>query len=142
MDDSRPRDAADARQLPCAMMKQRIDQRPVEIACGRVHHEACGLVDDQQMLVFEHDRQRDVLRLVVRRRGFRNRKAQCLLAAHLRCRVADRLAFGFDGAAADQALQPLARQGRDGGGERTVEAPARMSGLQAHIDRLNSPHSQ
>ena len=122
------------------MMEQRVDQRPVEIAGGRMDDQARRLVDDQQMLVLEHDRQRDVLRLVVRGRRLGNRDAQRFLAADLGRRVADRLAAGFDRAAADQRLQPLARQGRDGGGERAVEAPARMGGLQAHVDRLNSPH--
>ena len=58
------------------MVKQRIDQRPVEIAGGRVDDEAGRLVDDQQMLVLEDDRQRDVLRLIVRRFGLRNRDAK------------------------------------------------------------------
>src|SRR3546814_20682467 len=34
MDDPRPRDAADARQLPRAMVEQRVDHRAVEIARG------------------------------------------------------------------------------------------------------------
>ena len=61
-------------------------------------------------------------------------------AADLRRGVPYRLASGFDGAAADQCFQSLARQGGDGIGERAVEAPTRMGRLQAHVDRLNSPH--
>ena len=52
--------------------------------------EAGRLVDDQQMLVLEHDRQRDVLRLVVGGRGFRDRDAQRFVAPDLERRVADR----------------------------------------------------
>ena len=84
------------------MVKQRINQRPVEIARGRVDDQSGGLVDDQQMLVFEHDRQRDVLRLVVRGLWAPERRGEIFVAADLGRRVANRLAFGLDGAAADQ----------------------------------------
>ena len=63
VDDAGPRDAADARQAAGAMVEQRVDQRPVAIAGGGMDDQAGGLVDDQQMLVLEDDRQRDVLRL-------------------------------------------------------------------------------
>ena len=126
---------------PAAMVQQRVDQRPVEIARGRMDDQPGGLVDDQQMLVLEHDGQRDVLRFVVRRLRLGHRDAQAFVAADLGRRVAHRLAVRLDRAAADQRLQPLARQGRHGIGERTVEPPAGMGGLQAHVDRLNIPPS-
>src|SRR5207249_7635939 len=98
------------------------------------------LVDDQQMLVLEHDLERDVLRLIVRWNGIGNCDMELLAAAHLGCRVADRLARCLDGAASDQRFQALARHCRNGIGERTVEAPARVRGLQANVDRLMGPH--
>ena len=81
VDDARPRNAADARQRSAAMVEQRVDQRAVEIARRRVDDQPGGLVDDQQMLVLEDDRQRDVLRLryapawarALRREGSRRR---------------------------------------------------------------------
>ena len=38
------------------MVEQGVDQRAVEIARGRVDDQPGRLVDDQQMLVLEHDR--------------------------------------------------------------------------------------
>src|SRR6185369_12927278 len=70
-----------------------------------------------------------------------NRDAKCFLAAHLEGRVANRLAAGFNRTASDEGLQPFARQGRNRGSERTVEPPTSVGRLQAHVDRLNSPHS-
>jgi len=44
------------------MIGQGIDQRPVPVAVARVHDHAGGLVDDQQIVVFVGDVERDVLR--------------------------------------------------------------------------------
>lgn len=44
------------------MIGQGIDQRPVPVAVARVHDHAGGLVDDQQIVVFVGDIERDVLR--------------------------------------------------------------------------------
>ena len=127
--------------LAAAMVEQRVDQRPVEIAGGRMDDQAGGLVDDQQMLVLEHDRQRDVLRLVVRRLRLGNGDAKALRRrGPWSPGRGPRLPLGLDRAAADQRLQPFARQGRDGVGERAVEPPARVGRLQAHVDRLMAPH--
>jgi hypothetical protein len=40
---------------------QRVDQRSGLISGCRVHHQALGLVDDDEVLVLVDDRQRDVL---------------------------------------------------------------------------------
>ena len=140
VDDARPRDPADPGQRSAAMVEQSVDQGPVEIPRGGVHDQPCGLVDDQQMLVLEDDLERNFLRRIVRRRRFGHLDAQALAAVDLDCRVANRFALRFDGAVADQRLQPLARHRRHGIGERTVEAPAGMGGRQANVDRLNTPH--
>ena len=44
------------------MMEQRVHQRAVGIASGGMHDEPGRLVEHNQMFVFEHDLQRDVLR--------------------------------------------------------------------------------
>ncbi len=123
------------------MVEQGIDQGPVAVARRRMDDQARGLVDDQQMLVLEDDPQGDVLRLVVRGLGLGHREEEELVPADFLRGIADRPALRFDGAAADQGLQPFARQRRQGRGQRAVEAPAGMGGLQAHVDRLNSPHA-
>ena len=46
----------------------------------------------------------------------------------------------LDSPAPNEGLQSFARDGRGGVRKRTVEAPARMGGLQANIDRLTTPH--
>ena len=55
------------------MVEQGVDQGAVEIARRRVDDHPGRLVDDQQMLVLEDDLERDVLRLVMRRRRRRDR---------------------------------------------------------------------
>jgi len=123
------------------MVEQRIHERSVEIPRRGVNDQPGRLFHDQQMLVFKDNSQRNVLRLVVRRSGLGNRDPKRFLATNLGGRVAKLPAAGFYRAAADQGLQALARQSGNRRGERAVEAPPRMGGLQAHIDRLNSPHS-
>ena len=140
MDDARSRDPADPRKAAAAMMQQGIHQRAVEIPGRRMDDEACGLVDYEQVFILEHDFQRNVLRFVVRRRGFRNCDAETFVTADLRCRVAKEFARSLDGAASDQRFQSFARDCRCGIGKRTVEAPAGVSRLQANIDRLTTPH--
>ena len=122
------------------MMEQGIDQGSVEIAGRRVDDEARGLVYDQQMIVLEDNLQRNILRFIMRRLGLRDGDPKAFVAFDLYRRIAKRRAFRFHGAAADQVLQPLARHGRDGIGERAIQPPAGMGRLQAHLDRLNSPH--
>src|SRR6185369_16289752 len=102
--------------------------------------ESRGLIDNQQVLVLENDPQWNVLRLVVRRLRFRDGEHESLVAAHFQGRVAQRSSGSLDGAASDQVLEPFSRQGRNGRCERTIEPPAGMGGLQAHLDRLNTPH--
>src|SRR3546814_4538976 len=48
MNDAGARHAADSGESALAMMEQRIDQRPVQIARRRVDDQARGLVDDDQ----------------------------------------------------------------------------------------------
>jgi hypothetical protein len=69
-----------------------------------------------------------------------NSNPKLLLPKDLGCRVADRLSSRLNGAASDQRLESLARKRRDCRRQGPVEAPTRMGGVQAHVDRLNSPH--
>jgi hypothetical protein len=95
------------------MVEQGVDQGPVAVAGGRVDDQPGRLVDDQQMLVLEDDRQRDVLRLVVRRLRLGDGERERLVAADLGRRVARRACRrGGSARRLDQRLQPLARQGR------------------------------
>ena len=125
VDDPRPRHPADAAEPPGAMVEQGIDQSAVEIARRGMDDHARRLVDDQQMIVLEDDLERDVLRLVMRRLrlgdGDLDRSPASAFTAGSRTGApcGPRTA-----AAADQRLQPLARQGRHGGGQRPVEPPA------------------
>ena len=74
-----------------AMVEQRVDQRAVEIARGGMDDQPGGLVDHDQMLVLEHDDERDILRFVVRGRrvGHRDREQRRPPRALLR-RIAQR----------------------------------------------------
>ena len=54
---------------------------PSKLPAAGMDDQPGGLVDDQQMLVLEDDLQRDVLRLVVRRRGLGHCDAQRFVAA-------------------------------------------------------------
>ncbi len=71
MDDAGAGDPADTRQAAVAMMQERIDQRSVEIARGRVDDQPGGFVDNDQMIVLMDNGEGDVLRLVMRRYGVR-----------------------------------------------------------------------
>ena len=109
VDNAGPRDAADAGQPPCAMMKQCVDQGPVAIACGRMDDQAGRLVDHDQMLVLVDDGECNILRHIMGRRGLR--QAQLIIAARPRLggRIAHRDTLGIeDAAAADQRLDALA----------------------------------
>src|SRR4029453_14106627 len=99
-----PRDAADARQSAGAVVQKRVDKRPFAISGGWMDHQAGGLVDDQQMIVLKHDRQWNVLRLVMCRLGFGNGERIVLAAADFCGGVTDSLASGHQRARPDQGL--------------------------------------
>src|SRR6185437_7007543 len=132
----------DPRKLARAMVEQCVDERSVEIARRRVDDEPRRLVDDQEMVVLEDDHERNVLWLVMRGLRLGDGDAQLFHAVDLCRRIANRLAFRLDRPASDQRFQSFARKGWDCSGERTVETPAGMGSVQAHVDRLTSPHLQ
>src|SRR5688572_15675100 len=93
------------------------------------------------MLVLEGDPQRDVLRFVVSGRWLRDGEQESLASTDLQRRVAYRRGTeGFQGSAADEGLQPLPRQGRDGIGKSSVQPPALMARLKLDVDDLVAPH--
>ncbi len=59
VDDARPLDAADTGKTFAAMRDQRVDQRAGGMSGGRVDDQAARLVDDDQVVVFVDDVQRD-----------------------------------------------------------------------------------
>ena len=63
VDDAGADGPADAGKLPGAVVQQRVDQRAVRVAGGRMHHHALGFVDDDQIVILVDDIQRDVLGL-------------------------------------------------------------------------------
>ena len=69
VDDARTRNAADAAQLPRAMVKQGIDQRVFFVASGGMHHQPRRFVQDQQGLVLKQDRRAASPPAGLRRRG-------------------------------------------------------------------------
>ena len=112
MDDTGPLHPVDPRQPAPAMVEQRIDQRTVAVSRRRVDHHPRRLVDDDQMLVLEHDFERNVLRLEVegseRGKGDGESHALCHSGAGGGCNRAPQ----GDGPVRDQPLDPFARKVR------------------------------
>ena len=82
VDDARAFDPADAGKLAFAVVEQGVDQRAVGITRGGVDDDAGFLVEDDQVLVFEQDAQRDVLRLGQVGDGFRDGNAEDVADRH------------------------------------------------------------
>lgn len=62
MDDAGPLDSADAGELAVAVVEECVDEGAVGVPGGRVDDHAVGFVEDDDVLVFEYDVERDVLR--------------------------------------------------------------------------------
>ena len=63
VDDAGADGPADAGKRGAAVVEQRIDQRAVRVAGGRMHDHPLGFVDDEQVFVLIDDVERDILRL-------------------------------------------------------------------------------
>src|SRR6266542_2917590 len=118
--DTRAGHAADATEAAPAVMEQGVDQGVFLVAGGRMHDDAGRLVEDQQVVVFVENVERDVFGLGIRRAGFGpvdgNRFAR------------PRLMGGFDGSPVDldvslvnQPLNGAPRDGGEAGGKEFVE---------------------
>ena len=108
--DARPPDAADAGKAGAAVGDQRIDQRAGLVARGRMHHQAPGLVDDDDVVVLIDDIERDLFARGLG--GDRLRHVDCdrIAAGDMISGVANGGAFDADGTGQDQRFQPRARQ--------------------------------
>ena len=127
VNNARTGDAADAGQLGAAMKQQCVDQRATLRAARGVNHEAGRLVDDDEVLVLEHDIERDILWLGLRidRRGQVDGVGDA--GEHLCGRIIGPLAVGGNAALLDQDAQ--ARAGHAGSGVRQPFVEARARGF-------------
>ncbi len=126
--DAGPLDAADAGQAVAAMGDQRVDQRALGVAGGRMHHQARRLVDHDQRVVLVDDIERDRLARGLGRLGRRQRDGDGVAGFDVAGGIADRARRDRDLAVEDQRLQARARQRRDARGEHAVEPLAFLLG--------------
>ena len=131
---SRPGLAAESAERGAAMRYQCVDQCAVGIAGGRMHNKTGGLVDDDEVVVFVNDRERNILRL----RFCRDRRRQadfvgiprfdpCVGVSYFFARARD--VSGFD-----QLLQPRAADVGKARGEKLIEPLACVFGSGDRIE--------
>ncbi|MHC2247105.1 hypothetical protein ACVJH7_006412 [Bradyrhizobium elkanii] len=108
--DARPLDPADAGQARAAMRDQRVDQRAAGVAGGGMHDEAPRLVDGDDVVVLEHDIERDVFALRLGGRGLRHVDYDRIALGDMISGVADDGVLDGHGTGEDQRLQPGPRQ--------------------------------
>ena len=125
VDDAGPHDAADARQRGAAVGDEGIDQRAGGVAGRRMHGEALGLVDDDEVRVFVDDGERDRLRLGLGGRGRRHAHDIDLAGFHLAAEIVLHLAVAAHRSGADQRLQACPAEIRQVPHQETVQALAR-----------------
>ncbi len=119
--DARALDAADPGKACPAMGDQRVDQRAGLVACGGMHHEAARLVDDDDVVIFIDDIERDIFADWLGRDRFRHVDCDRIARGDMISGVADGGASGGDGTGEDQRFQPRARQLRKAHREHAVE---------------------
>lgn len=144
MDDTRPRHAADARQLSLAMVQQGIDQRAVEITGGGMDDEAGGLVHDDETRVLVDDPQGNALGLRGRGDGRRPLDLHRLSRAQA-CRRAGRASLEADEPGSDEVLKAGAALGRELGLKPAIETlSSRLGagGQAATTERLFTRYGQ
>jgi hypothetical protein len=107
------------------MVQQRIQQCTFAIAAPRMHDEARRLVDDENRVVLEHDRKRDVLRRIDER-GFLGQGHDIdVLASRDTARGFPRFVIDRDASRVDPRAKARARMRREETRERLVEAHSR-----------------
>jgi len=126
MHDPRPCDAPDARKRIPAMRQQSVDQRAVQIAGRRMHHQTRRLVDHQKIGILMHDGEGNRLRLRRSGRGRRDRNRDGVSRFDPLVGVSYRRAVQRDGIFGDQALQAGARKFGQMEGQEMIQAPALM----------------
>lgn len=138
MDDPGPRHAADAGKLPLAMVQQRVNQRAVQIACGRVDNQPRRLVDHDQVGVFVDHHQGNVLRHRLGRHDLGHPDGKGPARARLGRSLRRDAAAHFDPALLDQGLYALAREAGDVRQRPVKPQPASFE--HAGNDIFASPH--
>jgi hypothetical protein len=134
--DARPIDPADPGQARAAMGDQGVDQCSRGVAGRRMHDQAPGLVDDDDVVVLVHDIERDILALRLGGRGLRHVDYDRIATGDMISGVADDGVLDGHGTGEDQRLQPGPRQLRSALCEHAVK-PGRA--LVARDDDLQLP---
>lgn len=125
VDDARALDAADAGKFSLAVVEQGVDQGAIGISRGGMDDHAGGFVEDDEVVVFEQDFQRDVLRCVVQRDGFGHDDGDAVAELYGIARLGG-VAVDLDVLLADERLDPRAGKIRETGGEKGVDALTRI----------------
>ncbi len=87
--DARALFATDAGQAIAEMMEKSIHERPPRRSGGRMHHHACGLVDNNQVVIFKDHIERDRLRPRLDLYSFFNRNLKFIAGSDLPLWIAD-----------------------------------------------------
>ena len=125
MHDAGSGDAADAAEFAVAMMEQRVDQRPLGVSGGGVDDQARGFVEHQQIVILEHDVERDGLRGGGGGVGFGPADGDALTGAGGVGRF-DGAAIDADVAAGDEPLNGSTGDGFEAGAQVSVDAFTRV----------------
>jgi hypothetical protein len=124
------------------MVEKRVQQRPVAIAAAGMHDQSRRLVDDQNGVVFVHDRELDRLRGVGNRPRFNGHiDDDPLSAAESLLTLGDR-AVERDTACIDPILEPAPRMLGTEPRERLVEAQPGELGRHRKLERTSVSSSR
>ncbi len=127
VDDSRALFPADAREAVSAVPEQRVHQRSVRMAGGRVNHHPAGFVDHDEIPVFIDDVQRDLLGKERDLFRFRKRYGD-FCPRFTACVLLYRPVSDPDRAFFDQALRCAPAQPRDSTSEESVDSLSALLG--------------
>src|ERR1700722_32950 len=108
MDDAGALDAADPGKAVATMSDQRLNESAFGMARRGMDDEACGLVQDEEMIVLEDDVERDVFAAQSRGLGFGNGDDNVVAGADFAGRIAGDRAIQRDLARFDERLPPRA----------------------------------
>ena len=117
------------------MGDQRVDQRAGLVAGGGMHDQPLRLVDDDDVVILEHDIERDVL--AFRLGGDRRRHVDCdrIARSDMISGVANGIGADPDLPGQDQRLQPRARQRGAAHRQHAVEPHRALIALHHHVQR-------
>ena len=136
MDDARATFASDAREGHSTMGDEGVDQCAIRIAGSGVHHHAGRLVDDDEILVFEDDREVHRLAFWLGRHRLGHDQQENLAGFDPVRRVGYGRAAGADVARLDQLLEAAARQAGEPPCQESVEPFSGILGTGRNRRRL------